>query len=66
MARISKLAVQFANSDIPKSLPPEVLLVGAARVWLIGGTEQHIEVNVVVNARSTRAVGFVRLDQQPD
>ncbi len=57
-AKISKLAAQFANSDKPKSLPPEVLLVGAAREWLIGGTERHIEINVVVNAKSTQAVGM--------
>ena len=56
--KISKLAAQYANSDNPKSLPPEALLVGAAREWLIGGTERHIEINVVVNAKSTQAVGL--------
>lgn len=56
-AKISKLAAQFANSDKP-TLPPEVLLVGAAREWLIGGTERHIEINVVVNAKSTQAAGM--------
>ena len=56
--KISKLAAQFANSDKPRSLPPEVLLVGAAREWLIGGTERHVEINVVVDANSTQAVGM--------
>ena len=57
-AKISKLAAQFANSAKPKSLPPEVLLVGAAREWLIGGTERHVKIYVVVDAKSTQAVGM--------
>lgn len=57
-AKISKLAAQFAKSTTPKTLPPEVLLVGAAREWLIGGTERHVEINVVVNAKSVQAVGM--------
>jgi DNA-binding transcriptional MerR regulator len=56
--KISKLAVQYATSDKPTSHPPEVLLVGAAREWLIGGTERHVEINVVVDAKSTQAVGM--------
>ena len=56
--KISKLAAQFAKSDKPKSLPPEVLLVGAAREWLLGGNERHVEINVVVNAKSTQEVGM--------
>lgn len=57
-AKISKLAARFAKSPTPKTLPPEVLLVGAAREWLIGGTERHVEINVVVNAKSVQAVGM--------
>ena len=56
--KISKLAAQFASADKPAALPPEVRLVGAARQWLIGGNERHVEINVVVDARSTQPAGL--------
>lgn len=59
--KVSKLAEQFASSDNPKSLPLEVRLVGAAREWLIGGTERHVEINVVLNAKSTQEAGLYDL-----
>lgn len=55
---VSKLAAQFASADKPAALPPEVRLVGAARQWLIGGNERHVEINVVVGARSTQPAGL--------
>ena len=59
--KVSKLAERFASSDNAKSLPLEVRLVGAAREWLIGGTERHVEINVVLNAKSTQEAGLYDL-----
>jgi hypothetical protein len=56
--KIAKLATQFAGADQPGSLPAEVRLVGAAREWLIGGTDRGVQVNVVVDVRSVQAVGW--------
>lgn len=57
-AKISKLAVQFAKSTTRATASPEVLLVGAAREWLIGGSERHIEINVVIDVKSAQSVGM--------
>lgn len=55
---ISKLAATFADHDKPQAASPEVRLVGAAREWLIGGTDRGIQLNVVVDAQSCQAVGM--------
>jgi hypothetical protein len=56
--KISKLAGQFAQATAPGSLPPEVRLVGAAREWLIGGSERAIDVYVVIDAHSAAEAGL--------
>ncbi|MGB3409729.1 MAG: hypothetical protein WBA45_00925 [Microthrixaceae bacterium] len=56
--KISKLARSFARAKEAKAAPPEVRLVGAAREWLIGGTDRHLQINVVVDAKSVQAVGM--------
>jgi hypothetical protein len=59
--KISKLAAQFAGAGKPGSLPLEVRLVGAAREWLIGGTERAIRILVVIDARSAQAAGLYNI-----
>ncbi len=56
--KISKLAEAFARAERPAGAPPEVRLVGAAREWLLGGTDRHVQINVVIDAHSARVVGM--------
>lgn len=56
--KISRLAAQFAVAAKPGALDAEVRLIGAAREWLIGGTERDIEINLVLDDRSAEAAGF--------
>ena len=57
-AKISKLAETYVAATKPKSSSPDVRLVGAAREWLIGGTDRGLEINVVVDAASLKEVGM--------
>lgn len=57
-AKISRLAAAFARAARPTEASPEERLVGAAREWLIGGTDRGVHLHVVVDAQSASAVGM--------
>lgn len=56
--KISKIAARFAKATSVGSLPPEVRIVGAAREWLIGGSEHSIDIYVMIDAKSTQVAGL--------
>lgn len=55
---ISKLAARLAGASRPQAASLEERLVGAAREWLIGGTDRGVDVYVVVNDQSCKLVGL--------
>ncbi|MFP5580220.1 MAG: hypothetical protein ACLGIZ_18575 [Acidimicrobiia bacterium] len=59
--KISKLAAELSRVGKPSAASPESRLVGAAREWLIGGTERAIQINVVVDVKSSQAVGLCNM-----